>query len=188
MVISAPRRKRGFLETETFAAAGAMEQVQREFVTDLPTPFADSVKRKLAEHATTIGLNKEERRSIYSAVKLSETSLQQRLERLVTSKGEAFFHKLLQGHISEWAQVTARVRNILGHGLPYPDGSTSDYGIFLDVEHAARHVVIFRLLIECGYPEEALLSRACEKLYWNHLLDRAHQWPKHARSIGGRTA
>lgn len=185
IVVSAPRFNSGFLENETFSAVGAMEQVQRELMTTLSTPFADSLRVRLAAHASLLGLSSEDRRRIINTVKQSEFTLQQRLELLLTSAGEEFFQWFLGGRVRDWSVVTASVRNAIGHGLQTPERRPENYELLVDVERTARSIVTFRLLIECGFPEGELLERVRHDEHWNWLAERSERWPaylKHIRS------
>ena len=184
MVIAAPRTRRGYLEMETFAAVGAAEQVQRELTEGRPTPFADSLKSTLAEHRQALGLSSDERRRIVNAVKQSEFTLQHRLEDLLGGDSRSIFIWIFQEHLTEWAAVSAKVRNVLGHGLARPDRRPVDYLMLIDVLDAARAVILIRLLIECGFPKDELELRLGNDRNWDWQRARASKWPEYSRTIG----
>lgn len=184
MVIAAPRTRRGYLEMETFAAVGAAEQVQRELTEGIPTPFADSLKITLAEHRQALGLSSDERRRIVNAVKMSEFTLQHRLKNLLGGDSESIFMWLFQEHLAEWAEVSAKVRNVLGHGLASPAGRPVAYLILIEVLDATRAVILIRLLIECGFPKDELELRLGNDTNWIWQRARARKWPEYLRSIG----
>jgi hypothetical protein len=184
MVIAAPRKNRGYLEMETFAAVSAVEQVQRELTEGRPTTFADSLKRILAEHREVLGLNSDARSKINNAVKLSEFRLQDRLEHLlVDGDAGAFFEWFFRGHIKEWAEVSATVRNRLGHGLAMPESQSENHVLLVNVLDASRNVIFLRLLLECGFPKDELMNRLDHDPSWNWQVESSDKWPEYLRSI-----
>lgn len=184
MVIAAPRQNRGYLQMETFAAVSAVEQVQRELTEERPTTFADSLKSILDEHREVLGLNSAARRSIVNSVKLSELRLQDRLKHLlVDGDAGAFFEWFFRGHINEWAEVSATVRNRLGHGLAMPETQSENHGLLVNVLNASRNAIFLRLLLECGFPRDELMNRLDHDRSWNWQVESCEKWPRYLRSI-----
>lgn len=183
MVIAAPRKKRGYLEMETFAAVSAVEQVQRELTESRPTIFADSLKSILAEHRAILGLDSDARSKIVNAVKLSEFRLQDRLEHLLEGDSRPFFEWFFRGHIREWAEVSATVRNRLGHGLAMPEGQSENYVLLAKMLDASRNVIFLRLLLECGFPKDELKARLENDEDWNWQVQSSDKWPEYLRSV-----
>jgi hypothetical protein len=181
MVVAAPRKERSYLEMETFGAVGAVEQVQREVAELPPTPFVGALKEKLREHRDILKLNSDERSKIVNAVGLFEFPLRQRLEHLLGGDHEAFFRWFLRGHIKEWAEVSAKVRNRLGHGLALPEGQSENYVLLMDVFDTARNVIFLRLLLECGFPPDELKVRMEDSWYWEWQVERSDTWPEYQR-------
>lgn len=81
------------------------------------------------------------------AVEQSESTLQQRLEHLQGEDSRNTFIWFRE-HLAEWAEVSAKVRNVLGHGLARPDGRPVAHLTLIAVLDAARAVIPLRLLIE----------------------------------------
>ncbi|MFE4198427.1 HEPN domain-containing protein [Paenarthrobacter sp. NPDC056912] len=183
MAIAAPRKQRGYLEMETFAAVSAVEQIQRELTVGRPTPFADSLKTKLSDCREALGLNSAERRAIFNAVKLSEFTLQQRLEDLVGGETASFFEWFFQDHVKEWAEVSVKVRNRLAHGLALPEGQSEDYGLLMDVLEASKSVIFLRLLLECGFPQDELKERVARNRAWKRQVQNSPKWPEYERVL-----
>lgn len=184
MVIAAPRQNRGYLQMETFAAVSAVEQVQRELTEERPTTFADSLKSILDEHREVLGLNSAARRNIVNSVKLSEFRLQDRLEDLlVDGEANAFFAWFFRGHLKEWAEVSATVRNRLGHGLAMPESQSENHVLLVNVLNASRNVIFLRLLLECGFPKDELMDRLDHDPNWTWQVESNDQWPEYLRSI-----
>ncbi|MBE0011656.1 hypothetical protein DXT87_18065 [Arthrobacter sp. AET 35A] len=186
MVIAAPRKNRGYIQMEAFAAVSAVEQVQRELTEGRPSTFADSLKSILAEHREVLGLNSDARSKIVNAVKLSEFRLQDRLEHLlVDGDARPFFEWFFRGHVNEWAEVSATVRNRLGHGLAMPEGQSENHVLLVNVLDASRNVIFLKLLLECGFPKDELMNRLDRDQNWNWQVESSDKWPEYLRSISG---
>jgi hypothetical protein len=153
-----------------------------------PTTFADSLKRILAEHRELLGLNSDARSKINNAVKLSEFRLKDRLEHLlVDGHAGPFFEWFFRGHINEWAEVSATVRNRLGHGLAMPESQSENHVLLVNVLDASRNAIFLRLLLECGFPQDELMNRLDNDRSWKWQVESSDKWPRYLRSISNES-
>ncbi|WP_327187977.1 HEPN domain-containing protein [Streptomyces sp. NBC_01334] len=155
-----PRPRSGPLQLQLLDVVNAAETLHRALHTN-PTeyPFAQRVREAL-EQSEVIRFNSRERRAVYDAVKFTETSLERRLLALAQSLGSEVCEWLFAGAIRPWAFVTARVRNVLSHGFPAPEGIHQDPGVLAGALRLTEAVITLRLLNQAGlFSHSDLLTR-----------------------------
>lgn len=184
VAVAEPRIRSGTLESDVVEVVNAAEALHRTLTTDT-TGFAlaEQVKEVLKDDGR---LNSRERKKVYSAVKLTELTLEKRLLQLAQGLGEDFCQWFFADRVAEWALVAAKVRNALSHGYPTSHLVEHDTGALYGVLRITQAVIQLRLLCEAGlpsgYPLADLLmkDRASVALMNQTVAD----WPELAARIG----
>jgi hypothetical protein len=157
---------------ETVNAAETLHRTLTE--SQMEYPFAQRVREALKK----TGLNSEERRKVFSSVKMSELSLERRLSELVEVLGDSFCSWLFNGQMADWAFVAATVRNALSHGYPTKHGVEQETGALLGILRLTRAVISLRLLCEAGLPsgDELIVCLARDQTYLALLHQDIADW------------
>lgn len=152
-----PGRRSGTLQLQFLDIVNAAETLHRALHEE-PTehPFADRVRKALADAG---GFNGAQRRDVRDAVKVfMGVTLEKRLLALAEELGPEVCQWLFNGAVKPWAYVTARVRNVLSHGLTVTDEIHEDPGALVGALHLTEAVITLRLLTEAGLPSGAALT------------------------------
>ena len=132
-------------------AVAALETLDRRLSGQEVAPLESKVARIKA--AVDGHLTSSDRRWLWGQLDRSlEPSLEERLVTAVRSLGDEFSDWMFAGHVREWAKVSARVRNVLSHGLIDRAEVIDDVGALIAVATTASLLVELRLLVEAGLP------------------------------------
>ncbi|MGV9653941.1 HEPN domain-containing protein [Streptomyces sp. NPDC003554] len=149
-------------------------------------PFAERVREALARSEITF--TSAERRSVRDAVKFTEMSLERRLLALAEGLGADACTWLFADTFRPWAYVTARMRNVLSHGFPAPDGVHEDPGALAGALRLTEAVITLRLLMAAGLFSGAGLVARLERHRGMRALSQQKlaDWSALAHQINSR--
>jgi ApeA N-terminal domain 1 len=161
LAVAEPHTQSGTLQSQVVEAVNAAETLHRTLTGDTAVyPFAEMVMGLLKADGK---LNSAQRRSVYSAIKLTEVPLEARLLGLAEGLGEPFCAWFFNGRVRDWARVAATVRNALSHGYPTRHRIEDDTGALIGILEMTRTVIRLRLLCAAGLPSgdplEVLLAK-----------------------------
>jgi hypothetical protein len=152
-----PRRRSGALQLQLLDVVNAAETLHRALHEE-PTehPFAESVRKALEDAG---GFNGAQRRDVRDAVKVfMGITLEKRLLALAEELGPEVCQWLFNGTVRPWAYVTARIRNVLSHGLTVSDGVHEDPRALAGALYLTEAVITLRLLTQAGLPSGTALT------------------------------
>jgi hypothetical protein len=154
-----PQQRRAPLHLQFLDVVNAAETLHR-LTHPAPEqhPFADKVAEALKE---TGKFNAKERRQARDAISVFvDVTLEKRLLDLAEELGPEPCAWLFDGAAAAWAFVTARIRNILAHGLVVSHSVHEDFGALAVALLLTEGLITLRLLNEAGLPSgDALIER-----------------------------
>lgn len=153
-----PRNRERFAEARAVQAVNALEACHRVYNPDPSVGFVKVAELK-AELKENTSLSSKERRRIVDHYKATRgPSLAQRLEEVMEQCGPLAAAKFIRNETQNWAYISARLRNVLSHGLPSPTHIKQNYELIDSVIEVADHLMPLYIAGRCGMDLDRVLD------------------------------